>query len=71
MLPGTSEGALELGIGNFGEAMKLRDWLKARLPSSSAPLRLRDITMAFCLRPRRPSPHKDHDVASVDEKGLA
>ena len=62
LLPGTLEGALELGISSFQEALQCLAWLNAKLPPSCTPLRLRDLTMSLCLRPKRPRAHKDLGV---------
>ena len=59
LLPGTLEGAMELGIASFQEALHCLAWLNAKLPAGTTPLRLRDLTMSLCLRPKRPRAHKD------------
>ena len=61
LLPGTSDGAAEVGIVGYDDAVHAIAYVNSML-GEAPPLTLADLSMAFCLRPRAPRPRIDHDV---------
>ena len=62
LLPGTGLAAAEMGIDDFDQAMRHLAWLNSGLPHGHAYLKLRDMSMSLCLRPKQPKYHKDQNV---------
>ena len=61
LLPGTGESAIDLGVDSYESAEQHLAWLNCRLAreiSGAHPWTMPELTMAFCLRPKKACAHK-------------